>query len=168
MGSRKRVKGQCPLRGQGAERPCGVWGNAPTAERVTNFREAANKGAGSEASLPLTLRSRRSAPNSLYQLLAYCRVRRARPTSMGSIRLFMLVFYIAGKTAFAGLIIPSSLSLPAPPPRPLKSPARFARIPIPPREAGCKPFSASADEKRPPARLQTVLEKNGITPRPPR
>ena len=126
----------------------GVWGNAPTAERVTNFKEAANKGAGSEASLPLTLRSRRSAPNSLYQLLAHCRAGWARPTSMGSIRLFMLVFYIAGKTAFASLIIPSSLSLPAPPPRPLKSPARFARIPIPLRGAGCKPFSVSADEKK--------------------
>lgn len=107
-----------------------------------------------------------SAPNSLYQLLAHCRAGWARPTSMGSIRLFMLVFYIAGKTAFASLIIPSSLSLPAPPPRPLKSPARFARIPIPLRGAGCKPFSVSADEKRPPARLQTVW-KNGITPRLP-
>ncbi len=62
----------------------GVWGNAPTAERVTNFKEAANKGAGSEASLPLTLRSRRSAPNSLYQLLAHCRAGWARPTSMGN------------------------------------------------------------------------------------
>ena len=146
----------------------GVWGNAPTVPRQIYSKKTANKGAGSEASLPLTLRSRRSAPNSLYQLLAHCRARRARLTSMGSIRLFMLVFYIAGQTAFAGLIIPSSLSLPAPPPRLLKSPARFARIHIPPREAGCKPFSTSADEKRPPARLQTVLQKNGITPRPPR
>ena len=146
----------------------GIWGNAPTVPRQIYSKKTANKGAGSEASLPLTSRSRRSAPNSLYQLLAYCRARWARPTSMGSIRLFMLVFYIAGKTAFAVLIIPSSLLLPAPPPRLLKSPARFARIPIPPREAGCKPFSTSADEKRPPARLQTVLQKNGITPRPPR
>ena len=54
---KKRVKGQCPLRGQGAERPCGVWGNAPTVFRALNFKEAANKGAGSEASLPVTKKS---------------------------------------------------------------------------------------------------------------
>ena len=34
-GRKKRVKGQCPLRGQGAELPCGVWGNAPTVFRAT-------------------------------------------------------------------------------------------------------------------------------------
>ena len=56
----------CPLRGQGAELPCGVWGNAPTVARATNSKEAANKGAGSEASLPVTLRSRRSAPKLLF------------------------------------------------------------------------------------------------------
>ncbi len=44
----------------------GVWGNAPTVFRVLNSKEAANKGAGSEASLPVTSRSRRSAPNLLY------------------------------------------------------------------------------------------------------
>ena len=86
----------------------------------------------------------------------------------GKYSAFHAGLYIAGKTAFAGLIIPSSLSLPAPPPRPPKSSARFARIPIPPREAACKPLSASCHEKRPPARLQTVLQKNGIIPRPPR
>ena len=64
-GSRKRVKGQCPLRGQGAELPCGVWGNAPTVPRPTNSKEAANKGAGSEASLPVTLRVRRRASKLL-------------------------------------------------------------------------------------------------------
>ena len=52
------------MRGQGAELPCGVWGNAPTVARATNSKEAANKGAGSEASLPVTLRSRRSAPQA--------------------------------------------------------------------------------------------------------
>ena len=169
----KSAQAGAPPKGSRGNAPCGVqrrrlwWGlgqrpNCRTGDQL----QGANKGAGSEASLPLTLRSRRSAPNSLYQLLAHCRAGWARPTSMGSIRLFMLVFYIAGKTAFASLIIPSSLSLPAPPPRPLKSPARFARIPIPLRGAGCKPFSVSADEKRPPARLQTVW-KNGITPRLP-
>ena len=80
-GSRKRVKGQCPLRGQGAELPCGVWGNAPTVPRPTNPKEAANKGAGSEASLPVTLRVRRRAPKLLYPQLAYCRAKWARPSS---------------------------------------------------------------------------------------
>ena len=54
------------MRGQGAELPCGVWGNAPTVGRVTISKESANKGAGSEASLPVTLRSRRSAPKLLF------------------------------------------------------------------------------------------------------
>ena len=39
------------------------------------------KGAGSEASLPVTLRSRRSAPKRLYPLLAHCRAKWARPHS---------------------------------------------------------------------------------------
>ena len=44
--------------------PAGVWGNAPTVPRPTNPKEVTNKGAGSEASLPVTLRFRRSAPPS--------------------------------------------------------------------------------------------------------
>ena len=44
----------CPLQGQGAELPCGVWGNAPTVFRALNSKETVNKGAGSEASLPVT------------------------------------------------------------------------------------------------------------------
>ena len=70
------------MRGQGAELPCGVWGNAPTVSRATNSKEAPNKGAGSEASLPLTSRSRRSAPKLLYPLLAHCRAKWARPRCM--------------------------------------------------------------------------------------
>ena len=80
--SRKGVKGQLPLAGSRDSVPCGVWGNAPTVPRATNSKEAANKGAGSEASLPVTLRSRRSAPKLLYPQLAHCRARWARPTSM--------------------------------------------------------------------------------------
>ena len=64
--SRKGVKGQLPLAGSRDSVPCGVWGNAPTVPRPTNPKEAANKGAGSEASLPVTLRSRRSAPELLF------------------------------------------------------------------------------------------------------
>ena len=54
------------MRGQGAELPCGVWGNAPTVPRPTSPKEVANKGAGSEASLPVTLRIRRCAPKPLF------------------------------------------------------------------------------------------------------
>ena len=43
--------------------PAGVWGNAPTVPRSTSPKEVANKGAGSEASLPVTLRVRRRAPS---------------------------------------------------------------------------------------------------------
>jgi hypothetical protein len=88
--SRERVKGGtsslfvCPLRGQGAERPCGVWGNAPTVPRATNSKEEVNQGAGSEASLPVTLRVLRSAPKLLYPSLAHCRVKWTRPRSLTS------------------------------------------------------------------------------------
>ena len=64
--SRKGVKGQLPLAGSRDSVPCGVWGNAPTVPRPTNPKEAANKGAGSEASLPLILRVRRRAPKLLF------------------------------------------------------------------------------------------------------
>ena len=64
--SRKGVKGQLPLAGSRDSVPCGVWGNAPTVPRATSMPNALNKGAGSEASLPVTLRSRRSAPKLLF------------------------------------------------------------------------------------------------------
>ena len=77
--SRGGVKGGFPLAGSRGGAPCGVWGNAPTVPRATNFKEAAHKGAGSEASLPVTLRSRRSAPKLLYPSTQHCRARWARP-----------------------------------------------------------------------------------------
>ena len=70
--SRKGVKGgdfvpfRLPLAGSRDSVPCGVWGNAPTVPRATSMPNALNKGAGSEASLPVTLRSRRSAPELLF------------------------------------------------------------------------------------------------------
>ena len=70
-----------PLAGSRGSAPCGVWGNAPTVPRATSISNALNKGAGSEASLPVTLRSRRSAPKRLYPLLAHCRAKWARPHS---------------------------------------------------------------------------------------
>ena len=42
------------MRGQGAELPCGVWGNAPTVFRALSSKGTVNKCAGSEASLPVT------------------------------------------------------------------------------------------------------------------
>ena len=62
--SRKGVKGGFPLAGSRDSVPCGVWGNAPTVPRPTNPKEAANKGAGSEASLPVILRVLRRAPQA--------------------------------------------------------------------------------------------------------
>ena len=64
--SRKGVKGQLPLAGARDSVPCGVWGNAPTVPSPTNPKEAVNKGAGSAASLPLTLRVRRRAPKLFF------------------------------------------------------------------------------------------------------
>ena len=64
--SRKGVKGQLPLAGSRDSVPCGVWGNAPTVPRATSMPKALNKGAGSEASLPVTLRVRRRAPKLLF------------------------------------------------------------------------------------------------------
>ena len=71
-----------PLAGSRDSVPCGVWGNAPTAARATTPKEVTSKGAGSEASLPVTLRIRRCAPNLLYLPLAHCRAKWARPTSI--------------------------------------------------------------------------------------
>ena len=79
--SRKGVKGGFPLAGSRGSAPCGVWGNAPTVPRATNPKEASNKGAGSEASLPVTSRVLRRAPKRLYPLLAHCRAKWARPHS---------------------------------------------------------------------------------------
>ena len=53
-----------PLAGSRDSGPCGVWGNAPTVPRATSMPNALNKGAGSEASLPVTLRVRRRAPQA--------------------------------------------------------------------------------------------------------
>ena len=61
----KKGQGTLSLAGCRDSVPAGVWGNAPTVPRPTNPKEAANKGAGSEASLPVTLRVRRRAPKLL-------------------------------------------------------------------------------------------------------
>ena len=74
-----------PLAGCRGGAPAGAWGNAPTVPRTTGMPNALNKGAGSEASLPVTSRSRRSAPKLLYQPLAHCRAKWARPNCLTSV-----------------------------------------------------------------------------------
>ena len=74
-------------RGQGGIPPCGVqrqrlwWGlgQRPNCFSGAQFKETAHKGAGSEASLPVTSRFLRSAPKLLFRLLMLCRARWARP-----------------------------------------------------------------------------------------
>ena len=86
-----------PLAGCRGGAPAGAWGNASTVPRTTGMPNALNKGAGSEASLPVTSRSRRSAPKLLFPSTQHCRAKWARPTSMGEGFLSMLVFFIAGE-----------------------------------------------------------------------
>ena len=52
--SRGGVKGGSPLAESRGSASGGVWGNAPTVPRATSISNALNKGAGSEASLPVT------------------------------------------------------------------------------------------------------------------
>ena len=127
--SREGVKGQLPLAGCRDSVPAGVWGNAPTVSRATNSKGTANKGAGSEASLPVTSRSRRSAPKLLYPQLAYCRARWARPTSMGEGFLSMLVFFVAGVSPLRRRQggFPIAPLTPSAPPRLGLSATRFVR-----------------------------------------
>ncbi len=94
--ARKGSRGKFPLAGCRGGAPAGVWGNAPTVSRATNSKGTANKGAGSEASLPVTLRVLRRAPKLLFPSTQHCRARWARPTSMGEGFLSLLVFFIAG------------------------------------------------------------------------
>ena len=91
-----------PLAGCRGGAPAGAWGNASTVPRTTGMPNALNKGAGSEASLPVTSRSRRSAPKLLFPSTQHCRAKWARPTSMGEGFLSMLVFFIAGEKRSRG------------------------------------------------------------------
>ena len=85
--SREGVKGDfVPFRLPLAESRGGasgeVWGNAPTVPRATSMPKALNKGAGSEASLPVTSRVLRRAPKLLYRPTVQCRAKWARPYSL--------------------------------------------------------------------------------------
>ena len=77
----KKGQGAMPLAGCRGGAPAGVWGNAPTVPRQTNSKGTAHKGAGSEASLPLTSRVLRRAPKPLCPTTVLCRARWARPRS---------------------------------------------------------------------------------------
>ena len=134
--ARKGLRGKFPLAESRGSASGGVWGNAPTVSRATNSKGTANKGAGSEASLPVTSRSRRSAPKLLYPQLAYCRARWARPTSMGEDFLSLLVFFVAGVSPLRRRQVgfPIAPLTPSAPPRLGLSAAGFVRgkgIPLP-------------------------------------
>ena len=88
-----RVKGQRPLWGLGQR---------PNCSSSNLLKRRSQQGAGSEASLPVTSRSRRSAPKPLYQPLAHYRARWARPTSIGRSRFSVLVFFVAGRFRLCG------------------------------------------------------------------
>ena len=80
----RRGQGGIPLAGSRDSVPCEVWGNAPTVPQATNSKEEVNQGAGSEASLPVTLRVLRRAPKLHIRPLAHCRAKWARPTTCPS------------------------------------------------------------------------------------
>ena len=96
----KGSRGKFPLAESRGSASGGVWGNAPTVPRATSMPNALNKGAGSEASLPVTLRSLRSAPKLLFPTSVLRRAGWARPNSW-SIR-HSLSFPKAGDFAPAG------------------------------------------------------------------
>ena len=77
----------------------GVWGNAPTVPRATNSKDEVNKGADSEASLPVTLRFLRSAPQAALPTTCILSRRWARPTSIERSFFLLLVFFVAGGRA---------------------------------------------------------------------
>ena len=77
----------------------GVWGNAPTVPRQIYSKKTANKGAGSEASLPVTLRFLRSAPQAALPTTCILSRRWARPTSIERSFFLLLVFFVAGGRA---------------------------------------------------------------------
>ena len=77
--SRGGVKGGFPLAGSRGGAPLWGLGQRPNCCSSNPLKKRSQQGAGSEASLPVTLRIRRCAPNLLYPLLAHCRAKWARP-----------------------------------------------------------------------------------------
>ena len=79
--SRKGVKGGFPLAGSRGGAPLWGLGQRPNRSSSNQFKGRNQQGAGSEASLPVTLRVLRRAPKPLYPSLAHCRVKWTRPRS---------------------------------------------------------------------------------------
>ena len=77
--SRKGVKGGFPLAGSRGGAPLWGLGQRPNRSTGDHSKGITNKGAGSEASLPVTLRVLRRAPKPHIRPLAYCRAKWARP-----------------------------------------------------------------------------------------
>ena len=77
--SRKGVKGEIPPCRVKGQRPLWGLGQRPNRSTGDHSKGITNKGAGSEASLPVTLRFLRSAPKPLYPTTVPCRARWARP-----------------------------------------------------------------------------------------
>ena len=77
--SRERGQGGIPLAGSRGGAP--LWGLGQRPNRFTgdHSKGTTNKGAGSEASLPVTLRVLRRAPKLLFPTSMLCRARWARP-----------------------------------------------------------------------------------------
>ena len=78
--SRKGVKGGFPLAGSRGGAPLWGLGQRPNRSTGDHSKGITNKGAGSEASLPVTLRVLRRAPKPHIRPLAYCRAKWARPS----------------------------------------------------------------------------------------
>ena len=77
--SRGGVKGGFPLAGSRGGAPLWGLGQRPNCCSSSLLKKRSQQSAGNEASLPVTLRIRRCAPNLLYPLLAHCRAKWARP-----------------------------------------------------------------------------------------
>ena len=77
--SREGVKGGIPPCRVKGQRPLWGLGQRPNRSTGDHSKGITNKGAGSEASLPVTLRVLRRAPKLLYPTTVPCRARWARP-----------------------------------------------------------------------------------------
>ena len=82
--SRGGVKGGSPLQGQGTASLVGFGATPQLFRRRPTPKKKSTKGAGSEASLPVTLRVRRRAPKLHIRPFAHCRAKWARPTTYPS------------------------------------------------------------------------------------
>ena len=88
------------MRGQGAELPCGVWGNAPTVSRATSMSNALNK-RRRQRSVPATNFARpQTRPQAAYSTTCTLS-RQMGATDQHRETIPVLVFFIAGDFASA-------------------------------------------------------------------